>query len=179
LRASREIAAHQQARPPKGFIGSECRGLTVMWRNDRIVVTRSDLKRLRAILGSRGISVRDREHLLDLSVELDRAHVVHDAEVPSDVVTLQSQVRVRDPETGMASNYTVVSPTQADLSSGHVSVLAPLGTALLGYRKGDDVEWQMPGGIRRLWIERVIQPQRLSADGSEHHRDLHSAPAVA
>jgi len=150
-----------------------------MWRNDRIVVTRSDLKRLRAILGSRGISVRDREHLLDLSVELDRAHVVHDAEVPSDVVTLQSQVRVRDPETGMASNYTVVSPTQADLSSGHVSVLAPLGTALLGYRKGDDVEWQMPGGIRRLWIERVIQPQRLSADGSEHHSDLHSAPAVA
>ena len=149
-----------------------------MWRNDRIEVTRSDLKRLRAILGSRGISVRDREHLLDLSVELDRAHVVHDDEVPSDVVTLQSQVRVRDPETGMASNYTVVPPAQGDVSSGHVSVLAPLGTALLGYREGDEVEWQMPGGIRRLWIERVIQPQPLSADRTEHHTDLHSAPAV-
>jgi regulator of nucleoside diphosphate kinase len=150
-----------------------------MWRNDRIVVTRSDLKRLRAILGSRGISVRDREHLLDLSVELDRAHVVHDDEVPSDVVTLQSQVRVRDPETGMPSNYTVVSPGQADVSSGHVSVLAPLGTALLGYREGDEVEWQMPGGIRRLWIERVIQPQPLSADRSEHHRNVHAASTVA
>jgi regulator of nucleoside diphosphate kinase len=150
-----------------------------MWRNDRIVVTRSDLKRLRAILGSRGISVRDREHLLDLSVELDRAHVVHDDEVPSDVVTLQSQVRVRDPETGMASNYTVVSPAQADVSLGHVSVLAPLGTALLGYREGDEVEWQMPGGIRRLWIERVIQPQPLSADRSEHHSNVHAVPTVA
>jgi regulator of nucleoside diphosphate kinase len=150
-----------------------------MWRNDRIVVTRSDLKRLRAILGSRGISVRDREHLLDLSVELDRAHVVHDDEMPSDVVTLQSQVRVRDPETGTPSNYTVVSPAQADVSSGHVSVLAPLGTALLGYREGDEVEWQMPGGIRRLWIERVIQPQPSSTDRSEHHRNVHAASTVA
>ena len=150
-----------------------------MWRSDRIVVTSSDLQRLRAILGSRGISVRDREHLLDLSVELDRAHVVHDDEVPSDVVTLQSQVRVRDPETGIASNYTVVSPAQADVSSGHVSVLAPLGTALLGYRERDEVEWQMPGGIRRLWIERVIQPQPLSADSREHRRSVHAAPTVA
>ena len=150
-----------------------------MWRNERIVVTGSDLKRLRAILGSRGISVRDREHLLDLSVELDRAHVVRDDEVPADVVTLQSQVRVRDPETGMPSNYTVVSPAQADVSSGHVSVLAPLGTALLGYREGDEVEWQMPGGIRRLWIERVIQPQPLPADRSEHHGTVHAVSTVA
>ena len=150
-----------------------------MWRNDRIVVTRSDLKRLRAILGSRGESVRDREHLLDLSDELERAQVIRDDEMPSDVVTLQSQVRVRDRETGMASNYTLVSPAQADVSSGHVSVLAPLGTALLGYREGDEVEWQMPGGVRRLWIERVRQPQPLAADRGEHHTSVHSAPAVA
>lgn len=150
-----------------------------MRRNDRIVVTRSDLERLRAILGSPGKSARDHEHLLDLSDELEQAQVVRDDEMPLDVVTLQSQVRVRDLETGMASNYTVVSPAQADVSSGHVSVLAPLGTALLGYREGDEVEWQMSGGVRRLWIERVRQPQPLSATRNEDDTSVHSAPAVA
>jgi regulator of nucleoside diphosphate kinase len=150
-----------------------------MWRNDRIIVTRSDLKRLRGILGSHSKSVRDTEHLLDLSDELDRAQVVSEGEMPSDVVTLQSQVRVRDRETGMVSNYTLVSPAQADLSSGRVSVVAPLGTALLGYREGDEVEWQMPGGVRRLWIERVMQPQPLSVERGEHVTSVQSAHAPA
>jgi regulator of nucleoside diphosphate kinase len=150
-----------------------------MWRNDRIIVTRSDLKRLRGILGSHSKSVRDTEHLLDLSDGLDRAQVVSEGEMPSDVVTLQSQVRVRDRETGMVSNYTLVSPAQADLSSGRVSVVAPLGTALLGYREGDEVEWQMPGGVRRLWIERVMQPQPLSVERGEHVTSVQSAHAPA
>ena len=150
-----------------------------MWRNDRIVVTKSDLDRLRAILSSRSKSARDHEHLLDLRDELEQAQVVLDGEMPADVVTLQSQVRVRDRETGMVSNYIVVLPAQADVSTGQVSVLAPLGTALLGYREGDEVEWQMPGGVRRLWIERVKQPQPLSADAGEHQTGVHSATAVA
>jgi regulator of nucleoside diphosphate kinase len=149
-----------------------------MWRNDRIIVTRSDLERLRAILGAPGKSVRDTEHLRDLSDELDRAQVIPEDEMPSDVVTLQSQVRVRDRGTGMVSNYTLVSPAQADVGSGHVSVVAPLGTALLGYREGDEVEWQMPGGVRRLWIERVMQ-QALSVDRGEHVASVQSAPAPA
>jgi regulator of nucleoside diphosphate kinase len=150
-----------------------------MWRNDRIIVTKSDLERLRGILGSPNKSARDTEHLLDLSDELDRAQVVPEDEMPSDVVTLQSQVRVRDRETGMVSNYTLVSPAQADVSSGHVSVVAPLGTALLGYREGDEVEWRMPGGVRRLWIERVMQPQPLSADPGDHLSSIQSAQAPA
>ena len=150
-----------------------------MWRNDRIIVNKSDLDRLRAILGSRSKSARDHEHLLDLRAELEQAQVVRDEEMPSDVVTLQSRVRVRDRATGMVSNYTVVSPAQTDVSSGHVSVLAPLGTALLGYREGDEVEWQMPGGIRRLLIERVTQPEALSADAGENDSGVHSAPAAA
>ena len=147
--------------------------------NDRIVVTRSDLERLRAILGSPSKSVRDSEHLSDLREELEQAQVLRDDEMPSDVVTLQSQVRVRDRETGLVSNYTLVLPAYAEVSSGHVSVLAPLGTALLGYREGDEVEWQMPGGVRRLWIERVTQPQAVPADRSEHATSVLSMHASA
>jgi regulator of nucleoside diphosphate kinase len=137
-----------------------------MRRNNRLVVTRPDVERLRAILGTRGGSVRDREHLLDLRDELERARVVAEHEISPNVVTLQSQVRVRDCETGASSEYTVVSPTQANVALGHISVVAPLGTALLGYREGDRVEWRMPGGVRRLQIEKVTQPDRRHAAAS-------------
>jgi len=145
-----------------------------MRRSNRIVVTRPDVERLRAILGSRSGSLRDREHLLDLREELEQARIVGAEEVPPDVVTLQSEVRVRDSGTGISSDYTLVSPIQADVRSGHVSVLAPLGTALLGYREGDEVEWQMPGGVRRLQIERVRQPQMMAADRREHEASRRS-----
>ena len=150
-----------------------------MPRNNRIVITRPDLERLRAILGSRGKSPRDREHLLDLREELDQARIVGAEEIPADVVTLQSEVRVRDSGTGIPSDYTLVSPADADVSAGHVSVLAPLGTALLGYREGDEFEWQMPGGVRRLQIERVRQPQRIAAGRREHEANAHPAHPAA
>ncbi len=141
-----------------------------MRRNNRIVVTRPDVERLRAILAARGGTARDREHLLDLRDEIERARIVAEHEIPAGVVTLQSQVCVRDRATGICSDYTVVSPSQSNVSSGHISVLAPLGTALLGYREGDEVEWRMPGGVRRLRIERVRQPERHAAVSSDPPR---------
>ena len=138
-----------------------------MWRKQRITVTVPDAQRLRAILGSRRASMHDRVHLLDLREELEQARIVDAQEIPANVVTLQSAVRVRDTDTGVRAEYTLVTPPQADVTSGHVSVLAPLGTALLGYREGDQIEWLMPGGVRRLQIERVRQPPRVIA---EHQR---------
>ena len=137
-----------------------------MGNNNRIVVTRPDFERLRGILGSRSASLRDREHLLELREELEHARIVGEQEIPADVVTLRSEIRVRDSETGIARDYTLVAPAEADASSGYLSVLAPLGTALLGYREGDEFEWRMPGGVRRLRIERVRQPQAPVLAGS-------------
>jgi regulator of nucleoside diphosphate kinase len=99
-----------------------------------------------------------------LKSELERARVVLAEETPVDVVTMHSQVRVLDLETGEQSNYTLVFPVEADVSAKRISVLAPLGTALLGFREGDTLEWMMPGGMRRLRIERVHRP---IADGSD------------
>ena len=140
-----------------------------MRRNTRIQITQQDLKRLRAILTSRGEFLGDREHLLDLQDELEQARVVSEDEIATDVIRLQSQVRVRDRETGVTSTYIVVGPAQADVSVGHISVVAPLGTALLGYREGDEVEWQMPGGVRQLQIVEVRQPLRLDPQPSHGH----------
>lgn len=128
-------------------------------RERPIVVTDLDARRLRVLLDRRGeTSSVDQVHLQKLQAELERARVLLWAEMPTDVVTMHSEVRVLDLESGERSDYTLVFPREADVSARRISVVAPLGTALLGFREGDTVEWMMPGGIRRLRIERVHQP---------------------
>ncbi len=84
--------------------------------------------------------------------------------VPPDVVTMRSRVRVLDMVSGRAATYTICYPTEANLEAGRLSVLAPIGTALLGYREGDVVEWPVPGGVRVLKIEKLEhQPEAAAA----------------
>jgi regulator of nucleoside diphosphate kinase len=129
-----------------------------------IIVTDRDISRLRGLLGSASrSSFRDRSHLSQLQSELDRAVVLAADEVPAAVVTIGSMVRVVDLDSGKRSVLTLVLPHEADVAERRISVLAPLGTALLGFRAGDDVEWVMPGGTRRLHIEHVIQPNQIIA----------------
>jgi regulator of nucleoside diphosphate kinase len=126
-----------------------------------IHVTGQDMQRLRHIMSAPGgASMRDRAHLQTLREELDRAVVVSAEEAPPDVVTMRTLVRIRDLESGLQGDYSLVYPWEADLDSNRVSVLAPLGTALLGYREGDQIEWRMPGGVRRLRVEKILhQPE--------------------
>ena len=125
-------------------------------RRPAIVVTEADARRLRGLLAARRASgFRDEAHLDDLASELERALLVSADAVPADVVVMDSAVRVRDLSNGEPREFTLVYPAEADLAAGRISVLAPLGTALLGFREGDEVEWLMPGGLRRLRIEQV------------------------
>lgn len=126
-------------------------------RNRQVVVTRRDAARLRALLSSYAGSARDDGHLDELALEIERAVVLEPEKVPADVVTMHARVRVLDLATGERREVVLVYPQESDIAANRVSVLAPLGTALLGYREGDEVEWQMPGGLRRLRIESVAQ----------------------
>ncbi len=126
-----------------------------------IYITDYDLTRLKELLQV-GISFaeRDRQSLETLQGELDRAHIVEPTAVPHDVVTMNSRVRLTDVETNEEQVYTVVFPSQANLEQRKISVLAPIGTAILGYRVGDTVEWKVPSGIRRLHIKEILfQPE--------------------
>jgi regulator of nucleoside diphosphate kinase len=78
---------------------------------------------------------------------------------------MHSTVRVRDVASGRSMVYTLVFPSEADLVQGRLSVLAPVGTALLGFRSGDVVEWPVPGGVRRLQIEKVLFQPEAAAGG--------------
>lgn len=126
-------------------------------RQNPILVSEADADRLRALLGAQDDSAHDQEHLHQLKAELERAVVRLADEVPADVITINARVRVRDVVTGREDAYTLVLPSEADIAARRISVLAPLGTALLGYREGDEVEWRMPGGMRRLLILQVTR----------------------
>jgi regulator of nucleoside diphosphate kinase len=126
-----------------------------------IVVTALDQNRLRNLLeGFRRWHARDRAHVDRLEAELDRAEIVLPVDVPYDVVTMNSEVTVRDMDSYEEMTFAVVFPSDADVNRQRISILAPLGTAVLGYRVGDTIEWTVPGRRRRLKIERVLfQPE--------------------
>jgi regulator of nucleoside diphosphate kinase len=90
--------------------------------------------------------------------ELDRAAVVSTAELSPDVVRLGSRVEIEDLADNSVEVYTLVLPEFANADDRRLSVLAPIGTAVLGYAEGDEIEWETPGGRRRLRLLAVHPP---------------------
>ncbi|REK16599.1 MAG: nucleoside diphosphate kinase regulator [Planctomycetota bacterium] len=128
----------------------------------QIILTTEDYQRLESLLASNLARIAgDKERLNELRAELDRAQVVPQEEVPEDVVTMNSAVALRDLDTNEFETYTLVYPDRADIANYKLSVLAPIGTAIIGYRVGDELKWRVPAGWRRLKVEQVIfQPER-------------------
>jgi regulator of nucleoside diphosphate kinase len=124
-----------------------------------IIISFADHTRLRHLLNSARLDPRvSPEHLAALDIELARATVVAPDSVPRDVVTMYSTVHIRDLESNEEEHYTLVQPYEADVVRNRLSVLAPIGTALLGYRVGDIVQWKVPSGTTRLKIVEVFPP---------------------
>jgi regulator of nucleoside diphosphate kinase len=114
-----------------------------------LIVSRFDFERLERLLGKVGSG----GNLDLLREELDRAEVVEPGDVPPDVVTMNSRIRVADEATGEQRELKLVFPAFADAEAGAVSVLAPVGSALLGLRVGAVIEWPVPEGrARRLRV---------------------------
>lgn len=130
-----------------------------------IVITETDRSRLEQLLNSDfAKTVQPASQIAELRKELLRAKIVDPADVPPDVVTMNSTVRLRDLEMDEIDTYTLVYPEKADISRDLLSVLAPVGTAILGYRVGDVIRWAVPRGFRRLRIDEVVyQPEREGA----------------
>lgn len=124
-----------------------------------IYITESDKSKLKGLFSSTiGFRNRDLKTVKDLLQEVERAKVIPENGQTLDVVTMNSTVLVSDLDLGKEYKYTIVYPEEADSSENRISILAPVGTALLGYRRGDVVEWEVPAGKRRLKILEV-QPR--------------------
>ena len=128
--------------------------------NHSRTLTEFDLRRLDALFERIRDQVRPPASLSLLEREVAQAVVVDPREVPPTVVTMNSEVEVVDLESNESRCLTLVFPTMAGINQGRVSVLAPLGTALLGSRAGTCVAWHTPRGQRKLKVERVVyQPE--------------------
>ena len=126
-----------------------------------IYVTEPDYRRLTGLIRiTRDRNGVDIEYLNTLEAELDRAEIVDPKRIPANVITMRSKVRLKDLVSGESKIYSLVFPTEANFSEGKISVLAPIGTAILGYKSGDSIEWPVPSGLRKLKVDEILyQPE--------------------
>jgi len=124
-------------------------------------ISSSDHERLRLLVAAVIQSQpRLREKLEPLRAELERAIVLPAEVIPATVVVMGSKVEIEDRESGEVDTYTLVYPDQADATAGRLSILAPIGTAIIGFAQGDTFAWRTPGGTRQLLIRRVEPPAK-------------------
>lgn len=98
-----------------------------------------------------------------LERELLRARIVAREDVPADIVTMNSRVVFEDEGTGEQREVTLVYPGSADIDAGRISVLTPVGSALLGLRIGQAIDWELPGGARRRYRVAAVPYQPEAA----------------
>jgi regulator of nucleoside diphosphate kinase len=129
--------------------------------DDNIVITAADHRELTSVVALSGkVSSRMKFEMRLLENELKRAQIVDAEDLPPDVITMNSRAELFDLETHERMEFTLVLPRDANIDEGKISVLAPLGTAMLGYRVGDEFQWHVPHGIRRLKVTDVyFQPE--------------------
>jgi regulator of nucleoside diphosphate kinase len=133
-----------------------------MKRKD-IYITQYDLERLLKVLRE----LPEKKHVTNFSVqeledELNRGIVVSPKEVPENVITMNSRVLMRDVESGNDMTLWLVFPDKVDAVKNPVSILSPLGTAMIGYKVGDVFEWESPSGTKKIEVLDILyQPERV------------------
>ncbi len=122
-----------------------------------IYITKNDHQKLLDLLHAKSLYSKDEQ---DLLAEVERAAIVEPAAVPGDVITMNSQVVFCDIETNEKLEYWLVFPDDANISQKKISVLSPIGCALLGYKIGDTISVQTPKGEKKLKVEKILhQPE--------------------
>lgn len=130
-----------------------------------IFISSFDLNRLEELLENvQHSSNRNNRHLEELAKELLRAEIVDPKDIPPDVITMNSQIRLVDMDSKQELTYSLVFPADADIDQNKISILAPVGTALIGYRIGDVIEWGVPSGRRRLKVKKIIYQPEAAGD---------------
>ena len=127
-----------------------------------IYLTQNDLDQLLKLVGT-----RSGERFAKLENELVRAVVVPREEIPTDVVTMNSRVVFENETTGERREITLVYPGNADIDAGKISIEVPIGTALLGLRVGQSIDWELPGGKKQRYriVAVPFQPEAAGEPG--------------
>lgn len=129
-------------------------------KKNNIIITAPDHNRLSSMIAFGNFSQSERQEARALESELKHAEIVSPDAAPPDVITMNSRAELLDLDTRERMKLTLVFPDEADLAEGKISVLAPVGTAMLGYRVGNSFQCPAPNGTRRLKVINVtFQPE--------------------
>jgi len=130
-----------------------------------IYITNNDMKRLRElIMVVKEFGNGDKKYLRELENELDKGEIVNSQDIPHDVITMNSKVRLGDINTQKEMICWLVFPNDSNADQGKISILAPVGTALLGYKVGDIIEWKVPAGLTKLKVEEILYQPEAAGD---------------
>lgn len=128
----------------------------------RITVNSRDFLKLKQIIKTGAMSRNINAKNLD--AELSNAVILEPEKIPPNLITMNTRVSFRDLTESEVFVYTIVYPEEADIEKGKLSVFAPIGTALLGYKEGEEVAWHVPAGLKSFRVEKILyQPE---ADGN-------------
>ena len=130
-----------------------------------IYITEVDKIRLEKIINvEKEFHPGKKDYLTNLEMELNQAKVVPSEKIPPDVITMNSKVLLKDLDSGEEMIYTLVYPADADILEEKISILAPVGTAILGYRLGAVIQWRVPGGAVQLLVEKILYQPEAAGD---------------
>ncbi len=127
-----------------------------MSTNPQIYLTDQDFQRLQILISEAEGAVAEA-----LDEELARANVVAQKDIPRDIVTMNSKIEYVDVKTGDKNIVSLVYPQDANFDEGKISVLAPIGAALLGLKVGESIDWKLPNGqVKKVKVEQILfQPE--------------------
>jgi regulator of nucleoside diphosphate kinase len=111
------------------------------------------------IKGGQAIHTYDRRNVRELEGELRKAKLIPKEEFPSGIARLNSKITIQEKATGKIMELILVTPNKANISTGKISIMAPLGTALIGSMEGQEIQWQVPGGVKTFTILEVDQTE--------------------
>lgn len=124
-------------------------------QKEQLLISDKDMRALYALLNT-----RHAEGVSPLEEELSKATVLPEEKMPADVVSIQSRVRVKDLDSGQESEFQLVFPHEAKVEERKISILVPMGMAVIGLRAGQTYEWPMPGGKTKHF--QVLSAHRLA-----------------
>lgn len=132
--------------------------------SDSIILRQDDYETLISYLkNTMYVTSLDAQNVQDLKAELRKARLVSRESFPEDVIRLNSRIKIKDAGKNNVMELILVMPDKADLRQKRISVMAPVGTALIGFRKGQKVSWQVPAGKRTFHIVDVINDSHAVA----------------
>lgn len=137
---------------------------TITASTNPVLLLKNDFEILNGFVKNvHGMQVSEKENFRKLYEEIRKAQILKEEDFPADVVRLGSKVLIKDLHTKRDITITIVLPQNADIKQKKVSVLAPLGTALIGFRKGQKVSWEVPSGrkdFKIVEVDNLLLPEK-------------------